>query len=415
MKTKIINIIPHPPAYGAYRNEPRPEINWDTPDGSWVGIWGYDWADIIGNEVLKVTDEFEYEVWQPDLRADKIYCHRFENGLVHKLFPASNHKKMFGLKITNQISSKSLLDNLDKISSKHLILHLNNTGYYINQEIIDKFYFLPKIIEFHSKLLTPYIEMKKLRKNILTNILYYKRHKELLRNKKIIFVYNNSKDNNTLLKYNNLGIKRIFMGCDFNYWKSGNREEAKKHFGATPNTKVFSMASRFVKLKQIDKIIKIFTNIDKDNKYNFKLLIGGHGEREYENYLKSISSDLLNKEKLLFTGYLLEEEMLKFYQASDMFISASTSEGGPTSVVKAIACEIPVMCTKVGGVDDILSENKAGVLIDPYSYKEWKKKIIEVIEGKEVSILDREIAKEIFHWPNIAKKFINIYRRLNNV
>ena len=63
MKTKIINILYHPPAYEAYINQPRPEINWDTPDGNWVGIWGYDWPDVIGNEVLKLTDELEYDVW----------------------------------------------------------------------------------------------------------------------------------------------------------------------------------------------------------------------------------------------------------------------------------------------------------------------------------------------------------------
>ena len=78
----------HPPAYEMYMNEPRPEINWNTPNGSWVGIGGYDWGDQLGNVVLQETDEFEFEVWQPYLRAYKIYQHTYDNDLVHKLFPA---------------------------------------------------------------------------------------------------------------------------------------------------------------------------------------------------------------------------------------------------------------------------------------------------------------------------------------
>ena len=105
---KIISILPHPPAYDLYKNEPRPRINWDTPAGDWVGIWGYDWADQIGNEILKRTDKFKYEVWQPDLRADKIYSHTFESGLKHKLFPAEKKIVFNGYKFISEIYSKNI-------------------------------------------------------------------------------------------------------------------------------------------------------------------------------------------------------------------------------------------------------------------------------------------------------------------
>lgn len=75
------------PAYKEYANKSRPAINWDTPEDSWVGIWGYDWSDQLASEILKLTNEFEHEVWQPDMRADKIYSHTFKNGLTHRMFP----------------------------------------------------------------------------------------------------------------------------------------------------------------------------------------------------------------------------------------------------------------------------------------------------------------------------------------
>lgn len=224
------------------------------------------------------------------------------------------------------------------------------------------------------------------------------------------FVYNNSHNYKELFKYNPIGVDRIFMGVDFNKRTPMAGTDTKKFFGVNNETKVLSMASRFNSLKQIDRIINTVKKLDQ--RYNFKLLIAGHGEEEYEKYLKDISSRLIEQGKLAFIGYLTGDKMLKLYQASDLFISASTSEGGPVSVMKALACETPVMCTRVGGVDDILAEHNAGILVDPFDYKQWEKELIAVLEGEEIKTLDREIAKEYFHWPNIAKKFLNIYATL---
>ena len=136
MKPKIINILQHPPAYEMYSNGLKPEINWNTPDGQWVGIAGYDWPNQLGNEVLKLTNEFDYEVWQPDLRADKIYSHTFDNGLMHRLFPANKKNVRFGLRIISRFSSKQLLSSLKNEKPGYTILHLNNPMHHLNLAIM---------------------------------------------------------------------------------------------------------------------------------------------------------------------------------------------------------------------------------------------------------------------------------------
>ena len=114
----------HPPAYDSYIGYPKPEINWDTTNGSWVGIGGgkYDWGDQIGNDVLHENDEFEFEVWQPDLRADKVYQHKFDNGLIHKLFPAYNNNAH----IKNVTVSDKIIEAIEvEISNNQIILHVD--------------------------------------------------------------------------------------------------------------------------------------------------------------------------------------------------------------------------------------------------------------------------------------------------
>ena len=147
-----------------------------------MGSWGYDWPDIIGNEVLKITDEFDYEVWQPDLRADKIYSHRFENGLVHKLFPAKTARRIYGIKTVWEVLSGDLMKRILEESNKgQLVLHINSVTNYLNYQIIKK-YEMPFLAEFHSKLTIPSIEKKKIRKNILAN-LHYRNIDNVLKNK----------------------------------------------------------------------------------------------------------------------------------------------------------------------------------------------------------------------------------------
>ena len=215
LKTKIINVLPHPPAYELHHNEPRYKIHWETPDGRWVGIKGDDWPNLIGNDVLKLTNEFKYEVWQPDLNADKIYDYKFSNELKHVLFPANERKISYGFKLKRQISSDIMLKSLENLQSSNLILHLNSLAYYINQKIITNYSQIPKVLQFHSIVSTPYIEMRKFRKNFLANAKYFKLNADLMSNKIIYFVYNNSKKISTLTKYCPLGFERIF--CEYPY------------------------------------------------------------------------------------------------------------------------------------------------------------------------------------------------------
>ena len=409
MKIKIINILYHPPYYEAYHNKIRTEINWDIPNGSWVGICGYDWPDLVGNEVLKLTDKFEYEVWQPDLRADKIYSHTFENGLVHKLFPAEEKTQFYMMNFQKVITSKIMLESISNEKKKfNVILNLNsNPRFFINNEIIMKNHSsTPILVTFHGN----FTDYSKISKNNILKYVYalYKKNKfrSLLEKVNYLTYQNNDqKAALTNLAIPNEKMSFLTMGVDFDYWKANAK-------GTSSNEKIrFLIASRFVPLKQIDKIIIIFDKLKKRFN-NFKLVIAGHGDAEYENYLGNISKDLIELNLLEYVGYKTGDDMLKLYNQSDYFITVSTSEGCSVSVMKAMACNVNIFSTNVGGTANLLEKYQKGVIVSRYNYDEWEKRIVEILEGKQIPILDRETAKQYFHWPNIASKFIEIYNNL---
>ncbi len=88
------------------------------------------------------------------------------------------------------------------------------------------------------------------------------------------------------------------------------------------------------------------------------LLIGGSGE--LRGRLEQLIGELgLQRTRLL--GYVADEDLPAFYQASDLFIMPSLAlEGFGLSTLEALACGVPVLGTPVGGTPEILN----GVLPD---------------------------------------------------
>lgn len=412
IKPKVISIIPHEPNYEAYVTSKRPEINWDTQDGTWVGIWGYDWADEIAKEILNVSDEFEMEVWRPDFRAKKVYEHRFtrSNGTsyVHKVFPASQTVLRLGMKKVGELVSPEIIEAiLAEAKKKTILLHLHGNVVQLNQDILAVSKEIPVLNTFHGIIHMPKEYIFKWRKNITASYSYYKRNqqlKPLFSNVDYVTYMNNQN-----LKYLDelyAGEKiKLTMGCDFDYWHRGRKK--------IEDPIVFSHASRLIPIKQIDKLIEVFTKLHKEKIDNFKLLICGNGEVSYEKHLKSLAKPLIDAGKLEFTGYLTGDKMLEIYGKSDVFIATSVSEGCSVAVVKAMACEVPVFSTKVGNTAEVMEEENCGRLVDTYNYDEWKSALKDILQGEKITALPHEKARDYYSWETIARKFLMIYQQLN--
>lgn len=414
MSLKVINILPHEPDYKFKKNDPKPAINWDTPDGQWVGIYRNEIPNKLGREVLKFTDEFEYEVWQPDYRADKIYSYRFEDGMVHRLFPAHDIEKQHGLKKITNISSPALIDYLQSYSrNNQVVLNLNGDFCHLNFEILEHCGELPILQTFRGTMNLPETMIFKKRKNVLASLSYFHQHlkaKELAKNIDCV-TYQNSLNMDCLENIYQGPRAKLTSGCDFGFWKKLDREESRRELDLPQHKPVFFTSSLLIMRKQIDKLIRIFNELDAD--YDFLLLISGHGTEKYEKYLKDLAKPLMDKGKVKFTGYLTGNTLRKHYASADLFLNTSNSEGGPVSAMKAIACETPLFSTNIGNVAERMRKNKSGILVGINDYKQWKKEIEQVLQGKKVKLFDRKEGEEKYDWQKLAARFSELYRFLD--
>ena len=410
MKAKILNIMNYSPAYDLFSNEPRPVINWNTPNGKWVGMWGLDVPDLLAEEFMKLTNDFEYEVWQPDLHADKVYKHRFEAGSVRRNFPAKNIRKLFGAKFVYKIHSEIMLKELQRESRKvRIILHLNGSPLQYKY-FIDDFWHLPIIFDFRGAIFLPLTRFFSFTRNFPSKLHHVLDHYWLRKNiSKVDFIiYRNDKNIQQLREIYTGALQKLTSGCDFSFWRPGDKSTARNRLALPGEKPIFFTASRLAAGKQIERMIRMFTDLA--DKYDFLLIVAGHGHKSYEDYLREISLELLNRDKVRFVGFLTGEKFRTYYNASDFFILTSISEGAPVAVMNAFACGVPVISTKIGHTAELLEQYNCGCLLDTCHFDMWKNEIVAILEGKrEVKTLDREVAKKYYDWPIVAQKYKNVY------
>lgn len=94
-----------------------------------------------------------------------------------------------------------------------------------------------------------------------------------------------------------------------------------------------------------------------------KLLIVGGGKDEV--YLKDLTKKLGLTDQVVFTGF--QENTHIFYNLMDVFCIASSREGFGLVAAEAMMHCLPVIATKVGGLQNIVVEGETGFLVDPYS------------------------------------------------
>jgi glycosyltransferase involved in cell wall biosynthesis len=410
---KVINIMSMLPPYSVYGEDNRPRVWWPTSRGSWVGIWGYDWDDQIGQEILRVNNEFNFEVWQPDLRANKIYSCIFPNGLVHRLFPAEKHKRYYGYKKEIYAISPALCKLLLKeMKTSKLILRVfAHTR--LGLSVLNLNTHCPSIAQFWGEVADPVYGLRKIRKNIIGQICdvqdFY-RVRRALRNVDFVTCCD-ARSMKNLKRYFDGKIVSLSIGIDFGFWKRRkDRARIRRTLSLDSDSIVLLASCRLNSLKQIDKVIHVLKKLD--NKFNFVFVVTGHGEQGYESHLRHLGESLTRAGKLIFAGYVSDEKLADYYSIADLFIMSSLSEAGPTAAVKALAMEVPVFTTNTGQMAEVMAEHGAGVIVPRRDYGAWERELREILSGKKIKILDREIVKKIHHWPYVAKQYIDLYNKL---
>jgi glycosyltransferase involved in cell wall biosynthesis len=408
---RVIYITCHEPAYELSETMSIRIIKIKLKNNLWSGFWRGDWGDQLGQLLKSYYPDTEYECWQPDRRVDRIYEHRFEDGILHKKFPAEMRKNIYGLKIINSTYSKSIIEELNKIKDTYTLIHLGADYNYIGSKIHKIFFSRIPIVSWfllNTDINNPHYQNAGI---------FQKLHRYLI-NKKIRNHIENIKYP-VVLNYQSKDVigkftdRKIFVMpwaiIDYDFWKCDiDVKNLREEMNIPEGEKIFFSSSRIIDSKQIDKLIEAFIPL---KSYSFRLYISGTGPKENLAKLEEliVKNNLGDKIKLL--GYVDEITLKKYYLLSDYFISSSLMEGGPTSGLYALAIEKKMIVTDTGYVADALKEFNSGLIIPTTGYDIWTSEIKKVLDGKEVKIIDRNTIKNKFDTGKYFSDLRDIYEK----
>ena len=187
-------------------------------------------------------------------------------------------------------------------------------------------------------------------------------------------------------------IKNIYSGIDLNLFTNKRNDEFRNELNLKNDHILLGSVGRLSGQKDPITMIEAFGIISKQFPKSHLALVGD-GELKGE-ILKKIHNLKLNG-RVHLTGN--KNNPWQIYHSFDLFIMSSVYEGLGRSITEALCCGVPVVCTSVEGVPEIVRDNKTGILVPP-------KNASALADGVIRSLNNLEDAKKM---ANQGRKFVN--------
>lgn len=171
-----------------------------------------------------------------------------------------------------------------------------------------------------------------------------------------------------------------------------DKDSKRKELGLNKNDIVLLSVGELNDNKNHIEVIKAIDIMK--NKNNIKYLICGKGNKK--DYLTSFIKDhkLENNVKLL--GY--RDDIIELCKISDIFVFPSKREGLPVSVMEAMACGLPVVCSNIRGNTDLIISHKGGLLVEENNFNNYLNNILFLTKDadtrKKYGYFNKEFVKK---------------------
>ena len=216
-------------------------------------------------------------------------------------------------------------------------------------------------------------------------------------------------------QYKNMGVSEhkieiVPNGLDLSEFDNlPERGEFRTKYGLDANQKIILFLGRIHRIKGLDLLIKVFSDLAKFLD-DVKLVIAGPDDG-YLTSLKKLITDLGISDKVLLTGPLYGQEKLNAYVDADIYVLSSSYEIFGITVLEACACGTPVVITDRCGIADVI-DGQAGLAI-PYDKDALGKALRDILNDDQMRRQFGEKAKllvrEKFNWEKISQQLEDVY------
>lgn len=196
-------------------------------------------------------------------------------------------------------------------------------------------------------------------------------------------------------------------GVDLRRFRQMSREDARRTLKIAGSPLLLSVG-HLVENKGHALVIDALAEVAKRFP-DARLVVVGRGP-EYDR-LRERAASRGCADRVVLAGGADPAAMIDWYNAADILVLASASEGWANVLLEALACGTPVVATRVGGSPEVLLDERVGRLVDNRDGPSIADSVLRLLS----SYPDRDSVRryaEGFSWEETSRAQVELFRRL---
>jgi N-acetyl-alpha-D-glucosaminyl L-malate synthase BshA len=210
-------------------------------------------------------------------------------------------------------------------------------------------------------------------------------------------------------------IEVIYNFIDAQYYHRAS-DDALKQLLAPNGEKIILHVSTFRPVKRITDCIELMARIRERSGLRAKLIMCGDGpERDDAEIL---AERLGVADCVKFVGKQPQSQIRDYLSLADLLLLPSLTESFGLAALEAMACEVPVIATRVGGLPEVVEEGECGYLFAVGDVQGMAETAIKILSDERLrerlGRRGREIAISRFTTEKIIPQYEALYRKVLN-
>jgi glycosyltransferase involved in cell wall biosynthesis len=186
------------------------------------------------------------------------------------------------------------------------------------------------------------------------------------------------------------------------------RKDIRQLLGVSEKVFLFGTVARFEAVKNQQLMLRSVAPLLNENCH---MVLVGNGSLEQN--LKELAQESGKGAFIHFPG--LQQNVPHWLSAMDAFVLSSHREGLPMSVLEAMACELPVVSTAVGGLNELICSDETGFLTEPGNATSMTKCLQRLVSNpklvQRVGRAGAEMVRRDYSVDKMRDAYFEVYRK----